>query len=399
MRIVKNKERPFSNLVLWYGEFFKQEMAKPASLAKVPRPFFRYGIPESIIERKLKDIKPDLILLTSGMTYWYLGVRLTVELLRKNFKNCPIILGGIYANLAPEHAKENMHADYVFAGNDIKEILQCVSQYLGFKLEERYDVCHRPAVELLRQKTVLPISASRGCPFRCAYCASRLLQRQFEQTDPQQILEYIQYCVERLKTTDFVFYDDALLVNADNFIKPILRSVIDKKLKVRFHTPNGLHAKFIDEELAVLMYGSNFKTVRLSLESTLNSIQDKSNRKVTNDQLKNAAMFLGKAGFKKKDLGIYTMLGFPDQTEHDVQRDMEFVYGLGAQIQLASYSLVPGTDQWYEFTKKGIINKNTDLLELSHTAFPLIFGNFNANTIRKLRQRASALNKLKNPTL
>jgi len=381
------------------GNFFKQEIPRPASLTKVPRPFFRYGIPKSIIERKLKNIKPDLILLTSGMTYWYLGVLATVELLRKNFKDCPIILGGIYASLAPEHAKENIHTDYVFAGNDIKEVLRCISQYLGFKLEARYDAYHRPAIELLRQKTVLPISGSRGCPFRCVYCASRLLQRRFEQNDPQQILGYIQYCIEKLKTTDLVFYDDALLVNADNFIKPILRSVIGKKWKVRFHTPNGLHAKFIDEELAILMYRSNFKTVRLSLESTLNSIQDKSNKKVTNRQLKDAVKLLGKAGFKKQDVGIYTMLGFPDQTEQDVQRDMEFVYGLGAQIQLASYSLVPGTDQWHEFTKKGILNKNTDLLELSHTAFPLIFSKFNTHTIRRLRQRASELNKLKTPAL
>ena len=39
------------------------------------------------------------------MTYWYPGVFKLIEITRKFFKEVPIILGGIYATLCYEHAK------------------------------------------------------------------------------------------------------------------------------------------------------------------------------------------------------------------------------------------------------------------------------------------------------
>jgi radical SAM superfamily enzyme YgiQ (UPF0313 family) len=49
--------------------------------------------------------EPDLICVTSGMTYWYLGVFKLIEITKKLFRNVPVILGGIYATLCEEHAK------------------------------------------------------------------------------------------------------------------------------------------------------------------------------------------------------------------------------------------------------------------------------------------------------
>ena len=50
--------------------------------------------------------------------------------------------------------------------------------------------------------------------------------------------------------SDVAFYDDALLVNAKSHIVPILRELRKRKPDLRFHTPNGLHARMIDDELA-----------------------------------------------------------------------------------------------------------------------------------------------------
>jgi len=47
----------------------------------------------------------------------------------------------------------------------------------------------------------------------------------------------------------------------------LLREIIDRKLNIRLHCPNGLHAKFVDDEIAYLMKKSGFVTIRLSLET------------------------------------------------------------------------------------------------------------------------------------
>ncbi len=374
------------------GHFFKQEVEKPEILHRVRRKFFRYGLPPELIQARLKGLTPDLILVTSGMTYWYLGVKKTTELLRKTFASTPIILGGVYATLCAEHAQRNTSVDRVYSGTDIADIIKLISRFLNIPLNiNNSDPI--PSFELLPNQKALPIMGSLGCPFRCTYCASNLLYPGFRQKTPAQIINYIQYCVETFRTTDFAFYDDALLLNSEDFIKPILRTLIGKKLNIRFHTPNGLHAKFIDQELANFMYKVGFKTIRLSLESSLDCLQERSRGKVTNEQLKNAVRLLRKAGFKKEELGVYTLLGFPGQTLADVERDMKFVNALGVEIHLAGFSLVPQTDEWHEFISRRQEEREIDPLLLSHTAFGILFGNFDSDCIRHLRRQAAVLNK------
>ena len=59
----------------------------------IPRYLKRYGAPFETIKKVLDGFYPDVILITSMMTYWYGGVVETVNLLRKMFK-VPIVLGG-----------------------------------------------------------------------------------------------------------------------------------------------------------------------------------------------------------------------------------------------------------------------------------------------------------------
>ncbi len=95
---------------------------------------------------------------------------------------------------------------------------------------------------------------SRGCPLRCPYCASRLLCPDFFQRDAQSVADEIEHWHVRYGTTDFAFYDDALLIHAETHIVPLLESVIERGLPVRFHVPNGLHVRSIDERISCLMH-------------------------------------------------------------------------------------------------------------------------------------------------
>ena len=61
----------------------KHEIEKPAPYAAVRRRYFHFGPAREEIAAKLAKMEtPDVILVTSVMTYWYLGVRWIIELLR-----------------------------------------------------------------------------------------------------------------------------------------------------------------------------------------------------------------------------------------------------------------------------------------------------------------------------
>ena len=65
--------------------------------------------------------------------------------------------------------------------------------------------------------------------------------------------------------------------------QPILRGILSRGLRVRFHTPNGLHARGITEDLARLMRRAGVTTVRLSLESIDPVRQQTTGGKATTD--------------------------------------------------------------------------------------------------------------------
>ena len=80
--------------------FFKTWIDKPGPLKAIPRHYSQYGIPEEALLEKLSSIdKPDVVGVTSGMTYWYPGVFKVIEIARRFFKDVPIVLGGIYATI------------------------------------------------------------------------------------------------------------------------------------------------------------------------------------------------------------------------------------------------------------------------------------------------------------
>ena len=118
------------------GKFFKTRIEKPEPLKSIKRHYSQYGIPEEMLLKRLSFIeeKPDLIGITSGMTYWYPGIFKIIEITKKFFKNIPIILGGIYATICYEHAQKYSGVDIVFNGRGEFEALKLIAELTGMKL-------------------------------------------------------------------------------------------------------------------------------------------------------------------------------------------------------------------------------------------------------------------------
>ncbi|MCK5197457.1 MAG: B12-binding domain-containing radical SAM protein, partial [Spirochaetales bacterium] len=52
------------------GKFPRMRVPLPRGV-KSERYFGRYGVLPEILRKKIKEVNPDLIFITSGMTYWY----------------------------------------------------------------------------------------------------------------------------------------------------------------------------------------------------------------------------------------------------------------------------------------------------------------------------------------
>ena len=267
------------------ARFRKEIIPKPEIFGGIRRYYGRFGItPDQFHSQMSAKPKPDVILVTSGMTYWYPGVQETIQNLRLHHPGSKIILGGIYATLMPDHARAHSGADVVISGEFEREIVPFLTnEKPRHKLETLNDYPW-PAWHLTGESRYRVLMTSRGCPYRCTFCASDILNEQkFHQRKIEDVLLEIEKSYFEDGVKHFVFYDDALLINHRRHLAPLLSKIIVRRMKLKFHAPNGLNAREVNGELAEMMFASGFQTIRLSLESVNPEIQKlQGNNKVSN---------------------------------------------------------------------------------------------------------------------
>jgi len=329
------------------GKFYHTVIDKPGIYRDIPRRYKRYGIPIHILYEELDKVPPpDVILVTSIMTYWYPGTHLAIDILKRRFPGVPVILGGIYPTLCPSFADKNSGADIVISRFKINDFLKIITDITGVSpdfIPGGFPQYPYPTFYLYNKISYGVILTSMGCPFNCSYCASKKLSSRFIQRNPDDVADEIINMAEKFNTDKFAFYDDALLVNSESHLIPILKKFLESGKNLKFFTPNGLHARFITPEVASLMYKAGFEHIRLSLETSDEEMLRKTGGKVTAGELTLALDRLENAGFNRGDIGIYIMMGLPGQTLEECNRTLNFIHNRGAQIRLSDYSPVPGT--------------------------------------------------------
>jgi radical SAM superfamily enzyme YgiQ (UPF0313 family) len=308
------------------------------------------------------------------MTYWYPGVVEVIRLVREYFSNVPILLGGLYATLCPEHARLYSGADVVITGPGEEGILSTLADLLGASplapsISENLDGYPYPALDLLSGLNFIPLLTSRGCPLTCSYCASRLLQPRFRPRRPEAVIEELFYWHTQLGLSEVAFYDDALLVEPENHLLPILEGLVGRGRNFRFHTPNGLHVGLITPRVARWLKKANFATLRLGLE-TIALGAKRLDRKVQEGELERALSALQEVGFTRRELGVYLLIGLPGQEDAQIEESIKRVQALGATPVLTQYSPIPHTTLWPEAVQASRFDLANEPLYHNNSVFP-----------------------------
>jgi len=376
------------------GPYLKKRIQKPDGLKNIPRYFSRYGIKREWLKEDLLSIRrPDLILVTTLMTYWYPGTVETIKCIKQFYPKVPIILGGVYPTLCEDHAIANSGADIVITGTGENRILEVAGKITGFHKKPKFDTGDfdtfpYPAYDLQTLITYVPIMTSRGCPFSCSYCASSFLNQKFTQRNPDRVTDEILYWHKKYNVTDFVLYDDAFLIEPENHAVPILNKIINSKIDIRFHTPNALHIRGVTKETARLMFKAGFTTLRLGLETASFEKEDRFDKKVTYPEFIRAVSCLKNSGFKKKMIGAYILTGLPNQSVESIKKSLEYVNQCGITPIMAYYTPIPHTAMWEDACAVSRYDLKSDPIFTNNAIFPCRQENFSWETLSLLKQIA-----------
>lgn len=369
------------------GHYLQEIIETPKIISNIKRYYKRFAIPKNMAEQYFCSIpKPDMIIITSIMTYWYLGIVEAVNLLKNIFPNVPIVLGGIYATLCSKHAKTIKGIDEVVVGsfNNFNNIFKKYN--ISVKINSYFKDFPVPDYSFYKNLEYVALKTSIGCPFKCNYCAQYILNNDiFSIKNPLIVKDEI-IKLTNTGIQNVVFYDDALLFQPDNNIKILLKELSKENKFFNFHTPNGLHARFLDQELAELMYNAKFINPRFSLETSNAQEQSNSNNKVSNKEYERTIKYLNMAGYKQGEYTTYLLIGMPGQNIENIKESIKYVHNLGSKTSLSEYTPIPYTKDWQivpnELKQDPLTQNNTYFMTLNKDYDKLI----------KLKEYAKELN-------
>jgi radical SAM superfamily enzyme YgiQ (UPF0313 family) len=212
------------------------------------------------------------------------------------------------------------------------------------------------------------------------------LTKGFTRRDPLEVAEEIEYWTKQYHISNIAFYDDALLIEPSAHIVPILKEVTKRGINCNFHTPNALHVRAIDEEMANLLVRSGFKTIRLGFETSSQEIQIETGGKVTNKDFRNAVKYLRKAGYLAEDIGVYIMVGLPGQRVGEVEESIAYVRDAGARPVVVEYSPIPHTPLFEKAKKMSQFDIENEPLFHNNSLLPCQWEEFTLADFRRLKE-------------
>lgn len=366
------------------GPYPKTPIAKPPVLQRVPRLYSRYGHDPDIVRRALQCLTPapDMVLVTTVMTYWYPGAADAICMVRDIWPRVPIVLGGIYASLCPEHAR-NLGADRVLGGRfEEHSVWNALWATLGQDPPVLADNAGLDlALDLYSDPLFSIILGSRGCPFHCAYCASRSLYPGFRQSEAERLLRVV-HDEYRRGVRDFAFYDDALLVRPETWLWPLLDWFEGKS--VRLHTPNAMHARYLTPEVCVRFQRAGVHTVRLGLETE--DFEHRLDAKLSREQWRSALTALAQAGFGPDKIGAYILFGLPDQDLQVLESTIIRARSEGVRPELAYYTPIPGSPLFERACQTSPWPLAEEPLCQNNSIWPCVPGGYSSRQARHWRE-------------
>ncbi|OPY66612.1 MAG: B12 binding domain protein [Syntrophorhabdaceae bacterium PtaU1.Bin034] len=379
--------------------FIKERVESPEATKGTGKRYRRYGISREEVRTMLCGMAtPDLVLVTCIMTYWYQGAREIVRLVRDMFPSAKIVVGGIYASLCYEHARNHMEgADLIVGNGDMTTFYSFIEESFSLTLRSKpqsFELDRMPyaAFDLYRQRQFVPLLTSFGCIYRCTYCASSYLYPRVVRRDPKSVLKEIMYWNSR-EISRFALYDDNFLSIRDGSVKELLLGISRLPFALSIYNPNALNASLIDAETAILLKKAHFQEVRLGLETIDPVAQEATGGKVTAGSFEPALRHLLNAGFPRKVIQAYVLTGLPLQKWEDVKKTIDYAASLGIKVNLAEYTPIPHTEMFEKYHTFARYPISEEPMFQNNALFPFAWEGFTEENLDEMKAYAREKNE------
>ncbi|MGB9631260.1 MAG: B12-binding domain-containing radical SAM protein, partial [Candidatus Methanodesulfokora sp.] len=198
---------------------------------------------------------------------------------------------------------------------------------------------HLYRFESLRFGTII---TSRGCPFNCIFCSSSLqFGKRWRAHSKERVIEELRILHQDYGVREVEFLDDTFTLDRRR-AREISREIVREGLDISWTASSRVNT--FDLETGREMKRAGAHTIYFGIESGSQKILDLIGKGITVEQSISAVKSAKKA--KLRALGSF-IIGFPEETEDDIRRTIDFSKKVG--VDLAQFTIAtpyPGTKLW-----------------------------------------------------
>jgi anaerobic magnesium-protoporphyrin IX monomethyl ester cyclase len=358
------------------------------------------GMPFKDIMQEIEQRKPDIVGVANPFTSQVENAIKVCDIVKRVDHGILTVVGGPHVSAAPEEfLKEANNADIVAIGEGeytMLEIANCLESKMQFAkvqgiayrrgkvvvktglrpLIENLDELPYPAYHLVDMEKYLnpekieyrsfkdrsiSMITSRGCPFNCCFCSVHLhMGKKFRAHAVDYVVNHVDYVVKQFRVKTIFFEDDNLTLDTRRF-ESICSKMIEKRIKVKWETPNGVRVDCLTPSLLEKMQRAGCQSVFFGVESGDQKILDNIIGK--NLKLKDVVRVAKTCKAIGLKTGAFYIIGFPGEKRENMLRTVDFAlrlekeYGVGIHLFFATPSV--GTRLYEQCMQKGYIKKDS----------------------------------------
>ena len=330
----------------------------------------------------VRAFKPDLV----GMTAYITNMQrcgTVAKIVKECDPNCTVILGGPQVTIFPDEAFVCPHVDMI-ALSEGEIIIRNVMNALGDDealasvhgiwyrtasgeirqnprevLVDNLDIFPEPALDLFEMKKYFPpvyirgklvahLLTSRGCPFECTFCETKLtFGRSFRYHSTERVIVELRKLIDQ-GYDSFQFYDDIFTANKVR-VEELCRAIIANGWKIQWMCYTRTNT--VSPSMLALMHEAGCYMISYGVESADNELLKTIKKNVSIEAQTKGIKMTKEAGIQ---VTATFMLGLPTETPEQSEKTLQFALDSG--IDYAIFGITepyPGTELWIDAQKYG----------------------------------------------
>lgn len=194
---------------------------------------------------------------------------------------------------------------------------------------------------VLKKLPYAPIITTRGCPYKCTFCAGfRVTGRKIRHRPLSTVWEEIELLVREYGVREIHIEDDNFTFDRE-YASEFCRMAIEKDLPVLFSTPNGVRLDALDDGLLELMKAAGWYVIHCGIESGSDRILKRIRKGTTTSRIRENIQRIHRHGLP---VAAYFILGLPGETAQDIEKTIRFARESSVEwAQFACFLPIPGS--------------------------------------------------------